>query len=292
MTHEQIIMEAWRLAGEPMGNMDPTVGTGVFDATAASTLRWGMMVDAAARALQSWKSGAKSAWFSTNWRTYRIQLASASAVSATDVTGNVVTIVTPQVDSIYEFGGEQRYSVGVGVGTAIVNQDFTVTGAQAGTLYLRSMSLASIVGLRSVQKVKLLKSDGSVQDVEIAERGNFLEGVPTVGTPSTWWKVGTTLYFDKALEESVWVQIVAEVNPDSCIVDVLGTDTITGSPIFPEQFHYGMILWMIGWGYGVLQDVEAKNAAQIDYNNFMASTMGEMDTVMVNDQGIGGAVLT
>jgi len=104
-----------------------------------------------------------------------------------------------------------------------------------------------------------------------AARGaSFVTLRTSTGDPTEWYRFGNKIYFNYAPEEEQWFRMEYYRTPTDMSAP-------TDEPEIPEQFHYGVILWGIEWGYRREGESNEKYSTKRDFQGFMERTVENLD---------------
>jgi len=88
---------------------------------------------------------------------------------------------------------------------------------------------------------------------------------PTTGNATAFYQVGNRIYLEP-VPESGYFRVEIN-NPPS----IAATAAATDEPSLPEQFHYGMILWALAWGFGIMINGELRQMYRTELREYMLS---------------------
>lgn len=277
MTVGEMVIEVFEQLGEP-SDINPLDGTGAVDAASYGYGRILMSLNAGQRAIASWKDPSTGHLF--RFRScFGQRIVQTNFIQATLATnGTVDSFVLPTGTyannslrgQIAKIGNETRLVVANTGTTVVVAPSFTnapVSG-DAVAIYRRWVEIGEIGSIIDVMKV--YDVEGATELEHAAKIDGFLTSMTEIQTPSSWYRSGDKILFDTAPAERRWYMLetyelpAAMVNP-------------TDEPTLPEQFHYGIVLWALAWGFSRMIDVSKKRSLQSDFNLFMRSTASELD---------------
>jgi len=102
------------------------------------------------------------------------------------------------------------------------------------------------------------------------------EGFPTMhtslGDPGQWYFFGKKLYFDTVPDTDRWFKMEYYRNPVALV-------NASDEPEIPDQYHYGLVLWTIEWGYRRNGESGDKYSTKRDFIDFMRSVKGTDDMI-------------
>lgn len=128
--------------------------------------------------------------------------------------------------------------------------------------YLNDGNLLEILKIEDLdQNIKLTK----------AKRGrSFVTLNTSTGDPQKWYRYGNKLIFDFAPTEEKWFRMEYYRMP-------LDMSDDSDEPEIPEEFHYALVLWGTEWGYRREGESNEKYSTKLDFKEFMAQTLLEID---------------
>lgn len=88
--------------------------------------------------------------------------------------------------------------------------------------------------------------------------------------PTMWRREGMRLYYDYPVDDDKVLELTYYRTPTDMSED-------TDEPEIEEQFHYGIVLWGLMWGYLQLQESSKKYSVKRDFQDFMQETINQWD---------------
>jgi hypothetical protein len=160
----------------------------------------------------------------------------------------------------------------------IVSPPFTVdTDSVTVEIHPIGYELPEKNRLRSVQQVYMQNTGAQLERAPREER--FISADPEIGDPTQYFTKGKVLYLNRVpdmsesdYDEGYFLKVVAELMPYP--LSEMGIDE---EPEIPPQFHWGIILWALGWGHGLMQEETKRAVYQDEFRKFMRETIGELD---------------
>ena len=270
MTAGQIMLQAWKMLGEP-SDLNPSDTTG----TGRAYLLQGL--NRAIRAVAFYKDWQSKEHYRYNrfrkeifvkYSTYSgvgqtggstsTLVLSALPATETDLAGAVVTI------------GSDTVVIASNVGvTCQLADDIAISSVgQTYMLYPRWLRIPA-----GTDYVEVLTVENMSQQTELRRSGNeetFLSNINSVSLPSEYYRVGDRIYFNTVPDSEGFYRLWLYRSPALVVSD-------TETPELPESVHFGIVIWLVYWGYQWMNEPTDAYAAQNRFTNFMRTTKSEMD---------------
>ena len=270
MTAERIMRDAWKMLGEP-SDLNPNDVSG----TGRSDLLHGL--NTAIRAVAFYKDYTTKEQFRFNEFRREIYVSYAPVTGTAQVGGGVDTVVLSSLPSgitdlagaIITIGGENRViGSNVGVTCALLNDLSATSVGEAYTIYPRWVLIPA--GTEFIEVLKVEDFTNLSELLLAPEEEDFFSQATTVGSPSSYYRIGRRIYFNTPPEEEMAFRIWLYRAPT---IITQGTQT----PELPESYHFAILLWLVYWGYQWENEPTDAYAAQMRFTNFMRTTRHELD---------------
>lgn len=317
MTYEEIAWMAWEMLGEPTDLNPDAVPVNVNSPYATNEERWIFMLNRAQDAIATFKSG--------NGRMFRYKndstlvafelpqldktLTAAAAVGARTLqfastaegdnfyAGWVVCADENNPENAYRVLGSDDNATNI---TLYLDYPVRRGFANGATLKMANTNVNlrgnDLSGTPQAERVfEVLDTKVVMFDEDNASESTTvqLNPLPRVGlnqltdyfgVPGYWNRQGNTLRLDR----------VNPIDTTYVYVDIKRMPTertlFTEEPDIPEQFHYAMVLWVVGWGQTRASDYEARKDYRGQLREFMETTMTDYMVEFERNGRIGGKV--
>jgi hypothetical protein len=262
-----ILNQAWKLLGEP-SDLNPA------DATGREYLIQGL--NQGQNAIAAWKDPIRGIFFYYNqfrkhgFIQYAVNTGTLSGGSTTSV---VILSSSPELDlvgSVLVINGEERVIILNTGGTCTVDEPFTtVTAGDAYALHRKWINIPATVRFLEVLKVEDFGDKQELRRMHDSDVGLAQDG--QTGTPTEWFRVGQRIYFNQAPDEGKVYRFWYFSLPTPF------TNADTAESQLPESVHFGLVMWLVYWGYQWMQEPNDAYAAQERFKNYMRSIQNESD---------------
>lgn len=270
MTVGQILLQAWKQLGEPSDlNPSDTTGTGrsyLLQGLNRAISAVAFFKDSQSKEHYRFNQFRKEVYIKYTPTTGTGQLGGSTSVlvlsalpaGETDLAGAIVTV------------GDETVVIASNTGvTCQLVDDLTATSTgQSYTLYPRWLRIPG-----GTEFIEVLKVEDMTNTIELNRSGqeiDHLEEMTTVANPSAYYRIGNKIYFNTVPTETTYFRVWLFRSPATVSID---SDT----PELPESMHFGIVLWLVYWGYQWMNEPTDAYAAQNRFTNYMRTTKNEMD---------------
>ena len=110
---------------------------------------------------------------------------------------------------------------------------------------------------------------------------HFEDNYYSTGDPTKWLRVGNRIYYDVAVDIDKTFKLTYYRTP----TDMVAAEDESE---LEEQYHYGIVLWGLIWGYLQLGESSRKYSVEQDFDRFMKTTKSQWDveSEKANPKGI------
>lgn len=268
MNTGQILQQSWVLLGEP-SDLNPN--------TAQGRIYLLQGLNEAVKAVASYKDKVTGHFFNFNqfraeaYLSYNIYTGTADAAS-TDQTVILANLPSGDTDisgAILTINGENRVIMSNTGVTCIVAEPFSNTASgESYTLRKRWINIPD-----SIDYIEVLKVEDLTNSRELTRAGNhevYLNSLETTGTPGNWYRIGKRIYMDVVPSTAFTMRIWYYRMPAEVVVN-------SNVPELPSNFHFGIVLWTVYWGYQWMQEPNDAYAAQRRFEEFMRTRQSQND---------------
>lgn len=296
MTLEQLRNEIWQQIGEPT-DLDPASDT---QYNGGPLLTW--VANEGQRQVATWRDGPRifrhpQLYGEMFFRTWML---TDTTPDQTGLAANEILLPTATTGSyddeyngwLVECDGVQKVIMDYtgGAHVAILDSDWGTTPVIGGVLKLMSRAYMlcdaahpwasehitlPVISDRwraegNFMEVLKLEDVTNQQEITRAPRiESYLTNMTSTGDPGSYFRRGNRIYFDQAPDERLWIRMEYYRTPTDMSAD-------DDEPEISEQFHYGIALWGMWWGYKRAGD----NASAYGAKRDLADMMGR---VVVHD---------
>jgi hypothetical protein len=113
-----------------------------------------------------------------------------------------------------------------------------------------------------------LKNKNELQIVEKEEK--YPTSFTANGDPTTWYRYGNRIYYDKAIDSYQWFRLEYYRQPTNMLLD-------TDYPELPEAYHMAIVLYGTWFGLRTKMESSKAWATKQDFESTMRSTVNEFD---------------
>jgi len=194
---------------------------------------------------------------------------------------------------VVKVGSEIRFitSYDAGSRVAVLDNDWSSTPATGATVYLYTRGLLMVAtghawaatnivmpvvtdrwrstgNFIEVQKLEDLTSQVELSKAPRTE--SYLGGTLETGAPTSYYRRGNRLIFDRAPDEVLKMRLEYYRGPTEMIQP-------TDEPELSEQFHHAMVLWAMAWGFKRSGDNASAYSTNQELNRYMKRVVAHMD---------------
>lgn len=270
MTVGQILLQSWKMLGEPSDlNPNDTTGTG------RAYLLQGL--NRAIRAVAFYKDWQSKEHFRYNQFRKEV-FAKYTATTGTGAVGGstsvlvLATLPTGEIDltgAVATIGSETVVIASNSGVTCQLAEDLSATSVGAAyTIYPRWINIPSAQSYIEILKVEDMANDSEL--TRAPEEDTFLTNITNISPPSEYYRIGSRIYFNTVPSENGYFRLWLYRSPATVTSDL-------EVPELPESLHFGIILWLVYWGYQWMNEPTDAYAAQNRFTNYMRTTRNEMD---------------
>lgn len=270
MTSEQIMLQAWKMLGEP-SDLNPSDITG----TGRSYLLQGL--NRAIRAVAFYKDYQTKEQFRFNqfrkevYLKYDVTSGTGQIGGSTSVLvlENLPTGITDLTGAVVVIGDDTSViGSNVGVTCQLVKEISATSTGAAYTVHPRWIEVPA-----GVEFIEVLKVEDMTNEVELqrsSEEEDHFSEILQSGIPANYYRIGRKIYFNVVPDEATYYRIWLFRAP---ALVTQGTET----PELPESLHFGIVLWLTYWGYQWMNEPTDAYAAQNRFTNYMRTNRHELD---------------
>jgi len=295
MTFEEQIIEVWQNLGEPT-DLSPYDASDNFDITSLGARKIAKSLNLGQQAVAFYKNprtGRQHRW-KDGYRYFNLNIEpeEVDCYYPTGTADNVIYLdmldTNDPADRYFYYDGDliqilhasfdtnvNRWACTLAESHSLLEDDVNPVSIVLGVNYVTTPS-----DLNLAEVLKIAVVGGSI--IERASRGtDFGLGEQySEGTPGLWYRRNKRIYFDTVVVEDLYLRSEGVVGP-TVMVD--SDDEMEISP----QLEWAVILWALGWGYGLKQEFDVKTQMQNEFHSFMMMTQTEDDVFFNLDEEEG-----
>jgi len=270
MTVGQILNQAWKMLGEPTDlNPDDITGTGrifLLEGLNAAIKAVAFFKDGQTREHYRFNQFRKEVYIKYQATSGTGQLGGSTTVlvlsslpaGETDIAGSVVTVA----------GETTVIASNVGVTCTLIEPLSATTSGASYSVYPRWIRIPG-----GTEFIEVLKVEDMTNTVELTRSGqeiDHLSEIETVSNPSSYYRIGNKVYLNTVPSDSIYFRLWLFRAPATVLIN-------STTPELPASMHFGIILWLVYWGYQWMNEPTDAYAAQNRFTNYMRTTRNEMD---------------
>lgn len=276
MTVSEMTQEVYELSGK-LDYLYPYDDNGNVDVTTAGASRILRALNNAQRTVAAWKDRVRPYPRFRFKRFFTETYEATAPLSATTGSGSTVDALeldTSQSDDYYagyvaKVDGQTRLVVSSS-GTTVTLADSLSSAPDNGEtveFYERYLTFTPPSEMVDVLTVVDLAGE---TELERRHRGDIVTSHESPGTPTSWYRVGSRIYFDRPVDSARYYRIISFALPAP--MEASGDE-----PDLPPQYHWALVVWALAYAFGQSQEPLDRKSYKDEFDMIMRTTQNPQE---------------